>query len=157
MPILSLDRRVLGTFALYFREPRTPSPQDTRLIEQFRDLASIAIERTQAENALRRSRAYLAEAQRLSLTGSFSWRPATGAITWSEETYRIFEFDPARQANHGAGPRGVHPADLAFFQQTVERASREGKDFAFEHRLQLPDGAVKHLQIVAHRSPNASG
>jgi PAS domain S-box-containing protein len=156
VPIISLDQRVLGTFAVYYREPRTPTPEDYNIIEQFRDLASIAIERTQAETALQRSRAYLAEAQRLSLTGSFSWRPDTGAITWSEETYRIFELDPAIQPTMDLLVQRIHPDDLAFFKQTVERTVREGKDFAFEHRLQLPGGAVKHLQIVAHSARSQS-
>jgi PAS domain S-box-containing protein len=155
-PILSLEGSALGTFALYYREPRSPTPEEFNVIEQFRDIASIAIERTQAESALRRSRAYLAEAQRLSLTGSFSWRPDTGAITWSEETYRIFELDPAVKPTMELLLQRIHPEDLAFFTQTVERAAREGKDFAFEHRLQLPGGSVKHLQIVAHSSRNQS-
>jgi PAS domain S-box-containing protein len=150
VPVLSQDRRVLGTFAVYYREPRSPTSAEYNLIEQFRDLASIAIERTQAENALRRSQAYLAEAQRLSLTGSFSWQPATGAITWSEETYRIFELDPAVKPTLELVRRRIHPDDVAFYQQVVERATREGKDLAFEHRLQLPDGSIKYLQIVAH-------
>ena len=156
VPIIALDERVLGTFAVYYREPRTPTQQEYGVIEQFRDLASIAIERTQAENALRRSQAYLAEAQRLSLTGSFSWRPATGAITWSEEAYRIFGLDPAVTPTLELLYERLHPADLPAFQQTVERASREGKDLAFEHRLLLPDGSIRHLQIVAHPSWNAS-
>ncbi|MEA2723022.1 MAG: hypothetical protein QOH59_793 [Gemmatimonadales bacterium] len=155
-PILSLEGQALGTFALYYREPRSPTPEVYNVIEQFRDIASIAIERTQAENALRRSEAYLAEAQRLSLTGSFLWRPVTGAITWSEETYRIFELDPAVQPTLELVYRRIHPADLAFFQQAVERGAIEGKDFAFEHRLQLPGGSIKHLQIVAHRVPSES-
>ncbi len=150
-PILSLEGQALGTFALYYREPRTPTPEVYNVIEQFRNIASIAIERTQAENALRRSEAYLAEAQRLSLTGSFLWRPDTGAITWSEETYRIFELDPAVQPTMELVCQRIHPEDLAFFQQTAERGAAEGKDFAFEHRLQLEDGSIKHLQIVAHR------
>jgi signal transduction histidine kinase len=154
VPVLSLDRRVLGTFAVYFREPRIPTAHESNVMEQFRDLASIAIERTQAENALRRSQAYLAEAQRLSLTGSFSWRPATGAITWSEETYRIFELDPAVTPTLELVRQRIHPADVAFYQQIVERATREGKDLAFEHRLQLPDGSIKHLKIVARSSRN---
>jgi PAS domain S-box-containing protein len=154
VPVLSRDQRVLGTFAVYYREPRTPTPEEYNLIEQFRDLASIAIERTQAESALRRSQADLAEAQRLSLTGSFSWHPATGAITWSEETYRIFELDPAVKPTIELVRQRIHPADVAAFQQTVERASVEGKDLAFEHRLKLPDGSIKHLRIVAHPSRN---
>ena len=152
VPILSRDRRVLGTFALYFGEPRSPSRQDRETIEQFRDLASIAIERTEAENALRRSRAHLAKVQRLSLTGSFSWRPATGAIVWSEETYRIYGLDSTVRPTMEVVRERVHPADLALFQQTTELASRDGKDFAFEYRILFPDGAVKHLQITAHRS-----
>jgi PAS domain S-box-containing protein len=152
VPILSRDRRVLGTFALYFGEPRSPSRQDRETIEQFRDLASIAIERTEAESALRRSQAHLAKAQRLSLTGSFSWRPATGAIVWSEETYRIYELDPSIRPSMEVVRERAHPADLALFQQTTELAIRDGKDFAFEYRLLLPDGRVKHLQITAHRS-----
>ena len=151
-PILSLEGSALGTFALYYREPRTPKPQEYNVIEQLRDLASIAIERTQAEDALRRSEAYLAEAQRLSQTGSFSWHPATGAITWSEETYRIFELDPVVKPTLELVRQRIHPADVAFYQQIVERATREGKDLAFEHRLLLPDGSIKHLQIMAHSS-----
>jgi PAS domain S-box-containing protein len=152
VPVMSQDRRVLGTFALYYREPRTPTPQEHNVIEQFQNLASIAIERTQAESALRRSQAYLAEAQRLSLTGSFSWRPATGAITWSEETYRIFGLDRSVTPSMELIRERVHPADMASFQYHVERAVRGRSDFAFEHRLLLPDGSVKHLQIVAHPS-----
>ena len=155
-PILSLEGHALGTFALYYREPRSPTADEYNVIEQFRAIASIAIERTQAENALRRNEAYLAEAQRLSLTGSFLWRPETGAITWSEETYRIFELDPAVQPTMDLVRERVHPADLPLFQQTAERGATEGKDFAFEHRLQLRDGSIKHLQIVAHRVPNDS-
>jgi PAS domain S-box-containing protein len=152
VPVVSLDRRVLGTFAVYYREPRRPTPQEFNVLEQFRNLASIAIERTQVETALRRSQAYLAEAQRLSLTGSFSWRPATGAITWSAETYRILGLDPAIRPTLELLRTRIHPGDLGLFEQTVERALRNARDFALEHRLLLPDGSVKHLQILAHRS-----
>lgn len=157
VPIISRDQRVLGTFAVYYREPRTPRPEEYNIIEQFRDLASIAIERTQAENALWRSQAYLAEAQRLSLTGSFSWRPETEAITWSEETYRIFGLDPAVKPTLELIRQRIHPDDLAFYEQVVERATRDGKDFAFEHRLLLPDGTVKYLQSMAHSSGSEPG
>ena len=73
-PIFSSTGRVLGTFAIYSHEPCSPSPQQQTMIEQFSHLASIAIERAQASDALRRSESYLAYAQRLSLTGSFCWR-----------------------------------------------------------------------------------
>jgi PAS domain S-box-containing protein len=154
-PILSLAGSALGSFALYYREPRSPTPNEINVIERFRDVASIAIERTQAETALRRSQAYLAEAQRLSLTGSFSWRPDLRAITWSDETYRIYELDSGVDINLDLIQERIHPADRAMVQQLVERVAGEGKDFAFEHRLQFPDGSVKHLQIVAHRAAGA--
>ena len=125
-PILSRERRVLGTFALYFGEPRSPSQQDRETIEQFRDLASIAIERTEAENALRRSRAHLAKVQRLSLTGSFSWRPATGAIVWSEETYRIYGLDPTVRPTMEVVCERVHPADLG--SSSRRRSSRSATE-----------------------------
>ena len=92
-PISSTAGKVLGAFALYYDEPRTPTSLQQSLIEQFTHIASIAIERAQSDAALKRSEAFLAEAQRLSSTGSFSWRVATDEITWSEQLYRIFEFD----------------------------------------------------------------
>jgi PAS domain S-box-containing protein len=152
VPILARDRRVLGTFALYYHEPRIPTRPEHEIVEQFRDLASIAMERTEAENALRRSQEHLAKAQRLSLTGSFSWRPGVDSIIWSEETYRIYELDRAVTPTLALVRERVHPADRALFQQLAEAAVRDRQDFAFEHRLLFPDGSVKHLQITAHRA-----
>src|SRR5713226_9404787 len=90
-PIFSQERKVLGVFTVHSSAPASPSPYQVNLIEQLRDIASIAMERAQAEEALRRSEAYLSEAQRLSHTGSFYWNPASGQLTWSQETYRIYE------------------------------------------------------------------
>src|SRR5712691_6890323 len=94
-PISSTAGKVLGAIALYYDEPRTPTPLHQSLIEQFTHIASIAVERVQSDAALKRSEAFLAQAQHVSSTGSFSWRVATDEITWSEQVYRIFEFDPA--------------------------------------------------------------
>jgi PAS domain S-box-containing protein len=157
VPIISRDQRVLGTFAVYYRAPRSPTPEEYNLIEQLRDLASIAIERTEAEDALRRSEALLAEAQRLTRTGSFSWRVATDEITWSEETYRIYQLDPSVRPTMELIRQGVHPADLPLFERTVRRARGEGRDFSFEYRLRFPDGAIKHVQVVAHVSEGPGG
>jgi len=94
-PILSSEGKVLGTFAIYYREPRSPAAQDHSVIRQITHLASIAIERKQAEEALRRSEGYLAEAQRLTRTGSWAWNVASRrSIYWSQENYRLFGFDP---------------------------------------------------------------
>jgi PAS domain S-box-containing protein len=107
-------------------------------------------ERTCAEEALRRSEAYLAEGQRLSHTGSFGWHVQSGENYWSEETYRIFEFDRATKANVSLVFERVHPEDADAVRQVIEQASRDGKDFEHEYRLLMPDGLVKYVHVVAH-------
>src|SRR6267378_454875 len=83
----------------------------------------------------RRSEAHLAETQRLSHTGSFCWKPSTGEIIWSEETFRIFQYDPTITPTVELVLQRVHPEDAALVQQTIERAEQEGKDFDHEYRL----------------------
>jgi PAS domain S-box-containing protein len=103
-----------------------------------------------AEDALKRSEAYLAEAQKLSRTGSFAWNVSTGAIIWSEETYRIFECDPAIVVSMDMVLDRVHPHDRQAVQQVIDRAATHKRAFDIEHRLQMPGGTVKHLHVVAH-------
>jgi PAS domain S-box-containing protein len=114
-------------------------------------------ERKEAENALRQSEMYLAEAQRLSRTGSFGWRVASGELIWSEETFRIFGYDKAPSIKHATVFQRVHPDDRVRVQQTIDRASRDGKDFAHGYRLLMPDGSVKHVHATAHAVTDASG
>jgi PAS domain S-box-containing protein len=114
-------------------------------------------ERKQAIEELRRSEAYSAEAQRLSQTGSFFWHVATGELTWSEETYRIYELDPTVKPTFEFVHGRIHPDDFDLFRQTAERASIDGEDFELEHRLQMPDGSIKCLQVVAHAIKDESG
>ena len=107
-------------------------------------------ERKQAEEELRRSEAFLAEGQQLSRVGSFSWRVATDEIMWSEQLYRIFEFDrDVRVTLEVIGTR-VHPEDLSAFKEQIERSRRDGSDVQLEIRLQMPDGTVKYVHVVAH-------
>jgi len=106
------------------------------------------------EEKLQRSEAYLAEAQRLSHTGSFGWRPATGEIIWSEETFRILEFDPAIKPTVELILQRTHPDDRAFVQETIDQAARDRKAFDFEHRLLMPDGSVKYVRVVGHSLTN---
>ncbi len=113
--------------------------------------SSIDIEdRRRAEDAVRRSQNYLAEAQRLSHAGSFGWSVSTGQIFWSEETFRIFEYDRAIQPTLDLILERVHPEDQALVQQQIDRASHDERDFGLEHRLLMPDGSVKYLHLVAH-------
>ena len=115
---------------------------------------SILLARQRAEQ---RSEAYFAEAQRLSHTGSFGWRIATGEILWSEETFRIFQYDRTTKPTVELVLQRVHPEDAALVQQIIERAARDGKDFAFEYRLLMPDGSVKNIHAVAHALSDGSG
>jgi PAS domain S-box-containing protein len=106
---------------------------------------------------LRLREAYLAEAQRLSHTGSFGWKPRTGEIVWSDETYRIFECDRAKKPTLDLVLLRVHQQDRAFVQQIIERASTTGTDFELEYRLLVPSGAIKHLHVQAHSQRDCSG
>ncbi len=106
---------------------------------------------------LERSETYLAEAQRLSHTGSFGWRPATGEIIWSEETYRIAGYDPGIKPPIDLVFQRIHPEDIRFVQETLDSAVRDGADLDFEHRFLIPDGSVKHVHLVAHALRDAKG
>ena len=106
---------------------------------------------------LRRREAYLKEAQRLSYTGSFGWRPDAGEIVWSDETYRIFEYDPDEKPTLNMVLQRIHPQDRALAQQLIEDASKSGTDFEQEYRLVVPSGAIKHLHVRAHALPDSSG
>jgi PAS domain S-box-containing protein len=110
-----------------------------------------------AEEALRRSEAYLAEAQKLSHTGSFGWDISSGRIYWSQETFRIFEYDPPTEPTLELVFDRTHPEDRALHRQLLDRVSREGKDFNFEHRLLMPDGSIKYLRVMGRPSKDESG
>ncbi len=109
---------------------------------------------------LRRREAYLAEAQRLSHTGSWAWNLRAGTLFWSEEIYRIYGFNVQE-----TGPtweqflERVHPDDRAQIEQraTIETTRKEWIDSHGDFRIVLPDGAVKHLHSVAHPARDASG
>src|SRR6266436_7194982 len=114
-------------------------------------------EQEELTQELRRREAYLAEAQRLSHTGSFGWRPDSGEIIWSAETYRIFEYDRAVTPTLDLLVQRVHPEDRADVQSVIERASGGTPDFEHAYRLLLPDGRVKHVRALAHATQDASG
>src|SRR5262245_28710714 len=117
-----------------------------------------AEERTQrklAEEALQRNEAYLAEAQRLSHTGSFGWHVASGKIYWSNETYRIFEIELGIQPTWDLALERIHPEDRRLVRKVIDSAAQGEKDFDFEHRLLLPDGSIKYVRVLAHVCPHA--
>jgi transcriptional regulator with GAF, ATPase, and Fis domain len=120
------------------------------LLKLLASQASIAIENARLCAQLRDAQAYLAEAQRLSATGSFGWKSATGEIVWSDETYRIFELERVTTPTLDFILRRTHPDDRDGVQQLIDRATRNAQDWDYEHRIVMPDGAVKHLHVVAH-------
>jgi PAS domain S-box-containing protein len=115
------------------------------------------IDLTRAEEGLRRSEAYLAEAQNLSHTGSFGWEVSSGKIYWSQETFRIFGYDPPTEPTLELVFHRTHPEDRAMVRQVLDRVSQERKDFDFEHRLLMPNGSVKYLRVVGRPSKDESG
>ena len=105
---------------------------------------------------LRRREAYLAEAQKLSHTGSFGWRPRWGENVWSDETYRIFEYDPAEKATLDMVIERVHPEDRNLVLELIERASTSGGAIDCEYRLLFPDDRVKYVRVLARPLGTAS-
>jgi len=128
-------------------------PAVLRALREAREIA----ERKQSDEKLRRSEAYLAEAQKLSHTGSFGWHVPSGKIYWSAETFRIFGYDQTSGITIKHVVERTHPEDRAFVQQIIERVSREKTEFDFEHRLLTPDNAVKHVHVVGRPSEDADG
>ena len=118
----------------------------------------VAIEdQKRIEAELLHSENYLIEAQRLSGTGSFGWNVASGNLFWSEETFRIFQYDLATKPALELIVQRTHPEDRAAVQQTIERASVDGNNFDHEYRLLMPDGSMKYVHAVAHAATDASG
>jgi PAS domain S-box-containing protein len=163
LPLLS-DGEGFGAITLYAGEPNAFSEGT---LQQFTELANnvaygvIALrtrqERAKAEDALRRSEAYLSEGQRLSRAGSFGWNVAKEEIFWSLETFRIFEIDPTTKLTVGLILEHVHPEERVLAASLLERVAREKTDWQLEHRIVLPDGSIKHLHVVSRASTDMFG
>jgi len=123
------------------------------------DLSREIAERKRAEEKMRQSEAYLAEAQRITHTGSWVWQIAGGdALHLSEEWYRIYGFEPGRGApDWEQRLQCIHPEDRPRWQDTIARAISDKSDYELEFRIVLPDGTVKHIRTVGHPVRNASG
>jgi PAS domain S-box-containing protein len=116
-------------------------------------------ERRQTEETLRRSESYLAEAQRLTHTGSGAWSvPGWDALYLSEEWYRIYGFDPKQGLSAWKDRvQRMHPEDQAKVQEAKDRATNEKSDYEVDHRIILPNGSVRYTHTVGHPVLNASG
>ncbi len=146
-PIFDGKHRLLGTFALYFREPGSPSGRHLRLIEMATSTVSIAILKNQETEALRISE----ERLRLAVTGGnvgiWEWKIASGRLVWSCELKGMFGFpaegddltlERLRQA--------IHPEDRSRVEASLQKALSERTNYAAEYRIVLPDGRVRWIQ-----------
>jgi len=113
-----------------------------------RGIVGEPIEHPELETILNVSRAV--KAQRLTATGSFEWKPASGEIVWSDETHRIFAFDRGTKPTIEFVLSRAHAADRDNLRQLIDRATRETRDWDLEHRIVTPGGSVKHLHVVAY-------
>lgn len=164
---LSLTNQAKLIGLLYLENSLTThvfTPTRVAVLKLLASQAAISLENTRlyreqkrAEAALRRSEAYLSEAQRLSRTGSFGWDVTSRKIYWSQETFRIFGYNSTTEPRLELVLHRTHPEDRARVQQVIDRVSQERKAFDFEHRLLMPDGSVKYLRVVGHPSTNALG
>ena len=149
---------------LLSEQRRVSSELDQRVAQRTIELANTNEElrkeigeRKRIEERLRESEASLAQAQYLSRTGSFSWKVATDEIVWSEQLYRIFNFEAGTTVTIARINSRVHPDDLVPMVERVARARASNGVFEYEHRLLMPDGHVKYLIAIAQGYLNAEG
>jgi hypothetical protein len=118
-------------------------------------LAVISLSRRPGEHA--HQAVYLAEAQKLSQTGSFGWNVATGELFWSDETFRIFDLVPTSRPSLGLVLKRTHPDDVSAVREAIDRAVNERGNFSHENRLMLEDGTVRTIRVVARGMTNGRG
>jgi signal transduction histidine kinase len=144
----------LGSGDFNHRVPDSGNDEIARLGNVFNHMAARLKE---LYRELQRRETYLAEAQKLSHTGSFGWNVSTGEIYWSEETFRIFKVATNTRITLDLAMQQTHPEDRSMVQELIDGASREKRAFDLEHRLLFPDGSVKHLRVVGHPSTDEQG
>ena len=114
-------------------------------------------DRKRAEEQVHRSEAFLVEGQRLSRTGTYSWRPHTGEITWSKELYRIFEVEPGTPISLDATLTRIHPDDISSVREVQARGLQSASDYEHSFRVLLPDGRIKFVHVKARATRGADG
>ena len=142
-------RRVDGEYRWFLFEAEPLRDEVGNIVKWYGSATDIE-DRRQTEEELRRSEAKLAEAQRVSRTGSFVWNVSTGERFGSKEFFRILGYDRPRSVTFDMVLERAHPEDRARVERTIERSVREGRDLDYEHRLLMPDGSVKYVHVVAH-------
>ena len=150
------ERRADGEYRWHLIR-RVPLRDDDGTIIKWYGAGYDIDDQRRAEDALRRSEAYLAEAQRLSHTGSFGNGVAGGDTVWSKEMSRIFEIDQPVKPTLDLMLERVHPDDRELVQREIDNVARHKQDRDYEHRLIMPNGTVKHLHVRTHHVKYQSG
>jgi PAS domain S-box-containing protein len=140
-------RRADGQFR-WIQSVGEPFHDTNGLILHWYGLVIDIEDRKRVEDELRRSEAFLAQAQRLTQTGSLWWEVSTGKVTWSNETFRLLDLPTTITPTVEMALNRVHPEDLSLVRAILDRSTREGANVDTEHRLLMPDGSVKHVHVV---------
>ncbi|HEY8017672.1 MAG TPA: AAA family ATPase, partial [Dongiaceae bacterium] len=119
--------------------------------------AAISLENATLYADLAHARAFLAEGQRLSHTGSFIYNISSNEVFWSEEVFRLFGYDPGGPITSDMLLRRVHPEDRDKVRNFIDDTPRDGGEYQLEHRLLMPDGLVKTVHVIAHIRMNDLG
>jgi PAS domain S-box-containing protein len=151
------------TLLLDARPLSFPGHAERRVLVTFQDITAHkqaqAAKDLRSEEELRRSETFLAEGQRLSLTGSFSWKPATDEITWSEQLYRIYELEIGEPVTVDLIRTRVHPEDVSLIEKMrqVHQAQEAASDFEWQYRLLMPNQSIKYMHAVGHATRDRDG
>jgi PAS domain S-box-containing protein len=157
LPIVK-QTKLIGAFYLENTlTPRAFTSDRVTVLEMLASQAAISLENARLYSDLRHSEAFLADGQSISHTGSFGWSILSGQIYWSDETYKIFEYDRAVEPTLELVLQRIHPDDRDLVQQTIDRASEAWANLDFEHRLLMPDGSLKYLHVLARASEPSCG
>jgi PAS domain S-box-containing protein len=151
-------RRFDGAYRWHMFRANAMRDESGAIVKWYGNAVDIEQRKQNAEK-LRQSEAFLAEGQRLSSTGSFYWRVGADEITFSDETYRIFELEQNVPLTHELIHSRVHPEDLPAIKENTARFRQDfsSGDFQDDFRLLLPDGSIKYIHVLSHRSRDESG
>ena len=149
-------RRFDGTYRWFLFRPAPARDEAGRVVGWYGAVTDIE-DHKRTEEELRRSEAFLAKGQQASLTGTFSWDPATEKYTWSEELYRIYDFEPGIPVTLEMIGTRYHPEDRQLLEEMAARGRGGGADFDYQHRLLMPDGSIKYVHVVAHGGEDKNG
>jgi PAS domain S-box-containing protein len=157
---LPLTKQAVLVGVLYIENSQTShafTPVRLAVLKLLVSQAAISLENARLYTELRKTEATLSEAQRLTHTGSFIFNVASGRNVWSEEIYRIYEFQPAPEVSMEMLLSRVHPDDHDRIRRFIADISYDDREYNFEHRLLMPDGTIKTIRIVAHAVRDESG